>query len=628
MLATDATVEEVSAALERILASPYFQVSERNKKFFSYVVEQTLAGLGERIKAYAIAVDVFGRGPDFDGSSDSIVRAEAKRLRAGLANYYSVDGAADAIRIHLSPGSYVPRFERHKFTEIKVVDDSGAGCEQARLTAREVCAEGATEAFRILLPPGSYMPRFQRQEPAGDPAPNIEERSEPTAVGADWGPFVRFADKVRSSAGARVALAAVAALIAIVAIVAWLCGWPSRGSQSAEPTIVLAMTQPIGVAPNAPAMARGLGQSLESALVRYNGLAVARATERQPVDAIVARHQGKVGTLYILESSVDADDSRLRFRWSLVDASDQTVLWSDQNDELLAGRSSFDVEDQIAADVARVIGVRGGVVTLVEQHKQPPRAVAGYACVLRAISYTGSLSVTLHAEVRDCLEQTVREDPNYAEALALLSYVYVDEDRNGFNPRGAKADILARALAVSDRAVGLNPFSSLVQQMRSTVFFQLGDDQAFEEAARKAIALNPGNPARTILFGNRLFTMGRYEEGAALVRQGLAMEPFPSAVEHTFVLLDAYRRGDYRAAADEAAKLDIDPNFYFLSVVAAAIDGQIGDQAAAALNVAKVLKLRPDYRKTFRADWRNRRFQDDFIDKISDGLRKAGLSVE
>ena len=553
---------------------------------------ETLAGRGDRVKSYTIAVDVFGRGADFDSASDSIVRTEATRLRGALAKYYAGYGADDPIRILFPPGSYVPQFERR------------AAPKSAPIDAFE--APGASQPLPI--------------EAAPIPVPAAVSISTPRLI------------PVAAPARGRVLAMAAFALLALALVAAFATQafhrWSSGKSALVVPTVVVATTQSIGDDPKMPTVAAGLMQSLALALSRYNGLAVARATERQPADVIVAREQGKAGTLYVLEFSVDSEAARLRFRWRLIDAADQTVLWSDQVDEAVSGSSNLDVEDQIADGVARVVGVRGGILTLTEQHKQTKHATAGYSCVLRALSYTASLSVTLHAQVRDCLEQTVAQDPDYAEALALLSYVYVDEDRNGFNPQGSKTEILARALEASDRAVKLAPTSSLVQQMRSTVFFQLGDFPSFEAAARKAIELNPGNPARRILFGNRLFILGRYDEGAALVRDGLALEPFPSAVEHGFSLLDSYRTGNYRAAADEAATLDIDPDFYFLPVIIAATYGELGDQSAAALSVAKVLKLRPDYAETFRADWRNRRFQEDFIDKVADGLRKAGLPVK
>ncbi|MCZ0963484.1 hypothetical protein [Paracoccus benzoatiresistens] len=97
--------------LARVLASSDFDASERNRRFLRHVVEETLAGRGERIKAYSIATLVFGRGEDFDAMKDSIVRIEAGRLRRALDNYYLKHGGAD-IRISIPKGSYVPTFQR------------------------------------------------------------------------------------------------------------------------------------------------------------------------------------------------------------------------------------------------------------------------------------------------------------------------------------------------------------------------------------------------------------------------------------------------------------------------------------------------------------------------------------
>ena len=72
------------AELNRILASQHLDASERNRGFLAYVVETTLAGHADRIKAYMIATEVFGRGPKFDPQLDSIVRIEAGRLRRSL----------------------------------------------------------------------------------------------------------------------------------------------------------------------------------------------------------------------------------------------------------------------------------------------------------------------------------------------------------------------------------------------------------------------------------------------------------------------------------------------------------------------------------------------------------------
>jgi TolB-like protein/Tfp pilus assembly protein PilF len=581
MLPDGLTVEEISAALAQLLSAPDFQTSERNKRFLRYVVEETLAERGDRIKSYAIAVDVFGRGVNFDSAADSIVRTEATRLRAALTKYYAAAGARDAIR--------------------------------------------------ILLPPGSYVPQFERIEPAPPPAPPA-----PPAQTADNTRPLAASPSPRPPALSALALARrgwliLGALLVMAALVL-LAGqtyrhWFFSPQASIRPLIVLARTQTIGEDPKVRYLAPGLEQSLITNLTRDEGVVVVQATERLPVETIVARRQDAGGAVYILESSVDVDESRLRFRWRLIAAAEKTVLWSDQVDEPLNDSDALNVEDRIAEGVARVVSNNNGIVVHFEQDKRPTRSTLGYACVLRGFAYLRSQLREAHAEARECLEATVAQNPQDAEAWALLSYVYLDEDRNGFDPRGDKQEIMKRALAASDRAVQLAPWSSLAQQMNSLVLFHNGEDRGFEQAGRKAIALNPNSATRLIFFGNRLFALGRYDEGAAFVRKGIALEPFPNPVDHMMSLAQYYRLGDYRAAAEEGATLDADANYYGLSTLLAATYAQLGDKARAATYVAKLLKQRPDYAnpKALREDLHNRRFRDDFIDKLAEGLTKAGL---
>ncbi|WP_306753141.1 hypothetical protein [Paracoccus actinidiae] len=67
---TDLTPDLIRGELARILASPDFDASERNRRFLSYVVEETLAGRADRIKAYSIATGAFGRSENFDTTAN------------------------------------------------------------------------------------------------------------------------------------------------------------------------------------------------------------------------------------------------------------------------------------------------------------------------------------------------------------------------------------------------------------------------------------------------------------------------------------------------------------------------------------------------------------------------------
>jgi TolB-like protein len=104
------TAAEVRAHLDALLDSEALAISERNRRFLTYIVEETLAGRGDRIKAYNVALTAFDRTDDFDPQTDPIVRIEASRLRRALEHYYLTAGKSDPLRIGVPKGSYVATF--------------------------------------------------------------------------------------------------------------------------------------------------------------------------------------------------------------------------------------------------------------------------------------------------------------------------------------------------------------------------------------------------------------------------------------------------------------------------------------------------------------------------------------
>jgi len=79
-------------------------------RFLQFVVERTLAGEGQNLKEYLIGVEVFDRRPGYDPRVDPIVRVEARRLRAKLAEYYRTERSDTGVRIELPTGTYAPLF--------------------------------------------------------------------------------------------------------------------------------------------------------------------------------------------------------------------------------------------------------------------------------------------------------------------------------------------------------------------------------------------------------------------------------------------------------------------------------------------------------------------------------------
>ncbi len=105
---SDSDQQAIREQLDRIVNSGPFLQSRRRQRFLEFLVTETLAGRGERLKGYSLALEVFDRPETFDPIVDPIVRIEAARLREKLREYYEADGQSDPIRIELPKGSYTP----------------------------------------------------------------------------------------------------------------------------------------------------------------------------------------------------------------------------------------------------------------------------------------------------------------------------------------------------------------------------------------------------------------------------------------------------------------------------------------------------------------------------------------
>lgn len=99
----------VRAELERLLAHPQFSQSKRYPPFLRAVVLRALDD-AEPLKERDLGLQVFGKSPDYDTSSNSVVRVTATEIRKRLTLYYHQPENQHGIQIDLPPGTYLPKF--------------------------------------------------------------------------------------------------------------------------------------------------------------------------------------------------------------------------------------------------------------------------------------------------------------------------------------------------------------------------------------------------------------------------------------------------------------------------------------------------------------------------------------
>ncbi len=101
-------VQAVRDHLERIIADDLFSGAARLCRFLRFTVESKISGREDQVKEFVIGREVFDRKDDYDPRLDPIVRVEARRLRAKLAEYYAGPGRTELLRLDYPRGSYVP----------------------------------------------------------------------------------------------------------------------------------------------------------------------------------------------------------------------------------------------------------------------------------------------------------------------------------------------------------------------------------------------------------------------------------------------------------------------------------------------------------------------------------------
>lgn len=104
--------------LDRILQSEPFSRSYRLRKFLRYTVEQSTIHKVDKLKAYTIAVEAFGKRSDFD-PSDPYIRNIARLSRRALVDYYKDHAEANELIIQLPDSGYLasvkdPTAKQHK----------------------------------------------------------------------------------------------------------------------------------------------------------------------------------------------------------------------------------------------------------------------------------------------------------------------------------------------------------------------------------------------------------------------------------------------------------------------------------------------------------------------------------
>ncbi|HXV65342.1 MAG TPA: protein kinase [Vicinamibacteria bacterium] len=383
-----------------------------------------------------------------------------------------------------------------------------------------------------------------------------------------------------------------------------------------------------GAEPGVLALAEGLTEDIVTGLSRFSYLRViARSsTSRYSGEGLDVRSVGQeLGARYVMDGSVRQAGSTLRIAVQLVDATSSAHLWAETYNRSFDPDAIFELQDELVPRIVSTVADWYGILPRSMNEavrSKPVGELSPYEALLRAFGYYWRVTPQEHAAVRPILERAVEEAPGHAAAWAMLSMLYGEEDRFGFN---VLPDPLGRSLQAARRAVEAAPESHVSHLALAQAHYFRKEFEAFRSAAERALALNPLDGATVEYLAHLLAFAGDWERGSELDKRARLLNPHHPAWYWAVPLLDAYRKGDYQGARAVAPKA-LMPGQYYSHALFAAVYGQLGEREAASGHVREVLALRPDFAEIAR-DQFGKWYLPELVEHLIDGLRKAGLQI-
>ncbi len=494
---------QIQAALDELLGWQGISRSPQLSQLLRYVVEKTLGGDTSSIKAYAIAVDVFGRPPTFDPQSDPIVRVQARRLRTLLEQYYELGKGESEVQIHLPLGRYVPEFS---------------------LVRRPI--HGAP-------PPADPPPPAEVAAPAVPPA----AAAAVAAVPAGPAPRSRTRNFVLT------AVLGLCFTLIGVALAVMIVRWTLPGVQPAAPAI-----------PDIPVVSLGSFDNLtgNAALDKdVVDLASAIGNDLAPFEYVKV---SKDASALVLTATVQGTAAQPIMRATLTSGQTGGIVWSTMLQSPSGATDGAALRELAPMLVRQLTGARGPLFAAgrawLAQQTAPTATPNEYVCRLAFDSWRETRNEGQALDAIGCFQKLMDRNPNDPLAMAGSASVASWRVQMNARPGDQLVALLVDEKAAADLAVKLMPNSSFVREQQSLVLARQGSLDDAEAAIAAAVNLNPNSLDAISIKGLYLALQGDWAHGVPLAQEALDGAPSPPPFYYYTTALNALREHRYFDAVD------------------------------------------------------------------------------
>lgn len=470
---------DVRTALDDILQSETFARSERSRELIKYIVERDLEGQSDRLKGFAIALDVFDREDNFDPSTDAVVRVQAGRLRDLLETYYSGEGANAAIRITIPRGTYVPLYD-------------------LMLRVPPLCGDPGTRGKGLSRAP---VPAGAKQASA---APKGKA---PAGTHGDYDRMF-FVNMRLFWLAASVVIVMLAGILALM-VDSYFTD-RARVASDAQ-SAPLPQVQQLSASEALPSIAvmsdtdMALRRALEDAIPRFGS--VVYRNDR----SVTLEHP--LADFYIQTVQVGHASLNVQF----FHRESGIMIGADH---IPRGGTDAELADHISRILSRFLPVGGAIYAFLESDG---RLNPVTKCLVLSSAYFSDQNPERHRVAYDCHQDLLKNGVRSALSFANLASLSVESVTDGYDyPAGTTLD---DAIRLGRRGIELAPLSASVHRSLAYALQASGEYSAALQEIRGAYAFNPYDLGIAASYGNTLVAVGDFSLAVSVLERAAKASP-------------------------------------------------------------------------------------------------------
>jgi adenylate cyclase len=537
---------DVRATLARILGSKSFARTKRVGQFLSFVVEEALAGRADRLKAFTIAQEIYGRDETFDPRTDTIVRVEAGRLRHRLMQYYETEGRNDPCLIELPKGGYTPRFTSNNVVVLKTAIQ--AQVSNATLVAgpRRSLRIGSVVVLTIIVALTAWI----------------------------------FLTKDRQTT-----LNGSAVIV-------------ENPTQSSKLFLLVLPLKTLADDPIEERLAAGLVEAIVTDMTKLSGLSVMAHTSllnlnKGPDDLSAIKRD--FGATHALRGSLEREDDLIRVNVQLVDIATSTTVWADRLDGKVG--NLLNLQDILAEKIVNHLAVQVSqdeYTLLKKHHTRNLEALALYRQALVLMMPPNDIQRVVTAQ--HMFQRIIEIAPEFGGGYAGGSFAHSVTAL--FLKAKDPGRELEKGINLSLRAIEVDPNFGMGYVTLAFAYAMSGrlDEALFN--ARRALAVQPGDAFTQFVYGMSLTLAGKPNEAIVALSEAIRLDPAEPRTPYLNVLgIAYYSAGEYLLAAElfDENLSNEGPTGPHMDAFRAATYAKLGKEEEARSVISKLIDLHPQF---------------------------------